>query len=117
MGYEIQDVEPLNLPAFPGVEVVVKLATTFEEFKNMERISQAGMGPDMDLALKEFGDKFIDSWNLSSRGEEVPPNGEGFARLKLHMKLAILSSWLELMRGPSAPLGQESSNGLDSPDE
>ncbi len=118
MGFEINDFEPLDLSEkFPGLEVVVKVATTFEEFETMQRIGTAGMGADMDGAIREFGDKFLESWNAQSRGQDIPATGEGLARVSLPMKFAILSAWLELMRGPSAPLEQESSDGPDSQKE
>ncbi len=118
MGFEINDVESLDLSEkFPGLEVVVKVATTFEEFETMQRIGTAGMGADMDGALREFGDKFLDSWNATSRGTDLPADGDGFSRASLPVKFAILSAWLDLMRGPSAPLEQESSSGLDSPED
>lgn len=116
MGFEIHDVETLELPNFPGLDVVVRVATTFEEFQTIERIGTAGMGGEMDGAIAEFGDKFLESWNATSRGQELPANGQGLSRASLPVKFAILSAWLDLMRGPSAPLGPGSSNGLDSPE-
>lgn len=116
MGYEIQDIVELKLAAFPDVSVAVKVATTFAEYENLNRIGTAGMGPDMDGALAEFADKFIDSWNLTAGGAALSPDGAGFARVPLPLKFAILSGWLDTMRGTSGPLGDGSSSGPDSPE-
>lgn len=116
MGYEVNVNQRLTFPAYPGVEVEVKTATTFGEFQEIQRIGTAGADTAMDEALGDFADKFIVAWNLESAGEPIPPDREGIAKVPMGIKFAILSGWLELMRGPGAPLGQESSNGLDSPE-
>lgn len=113
MGFEITETESLTFPAFPGLEVVVKTATTFGEFQALEAIARDGSADDRDAALANFAATFIESWNLTSGGEPLPV--ERFPRIPLPMKLEILNRWMGLMRGPSAPLGQESSNGRDSP--
>ena len=113
MGYEITETETLDFEAFPGLEVVVKTASTFAELQALEAIARDGSADDRDSALAKFAETFIESWNLTSGGEPLPV--ERFPRIPLPMKLEILNRWMGLMRGPSAPLGQESSNGRDSP--
>lgn len=117
MGYEIIETETLRPEAFPGVEVVAKVATTFEEFAAIQRIGIIGGGDTddadkMDEALRDFAGKFIESWNIESKGQPVPVTD--IHRIPLPMKVAIVAEWMRLIRTPSAPLGQESSNGLDS---
>ena len=118
MGYEITETETLRPEAFPGVEVVAKVATTFEEFQAIERLGILGGGTEnaekMDEALREFAAKFIESWNIEAKGEPVPVTD--IHRIPLPMKVAIVAEWMRLIRTPAAPLGQESSNGLDSPE-
>lgn len=116
MGYDISDTEKLKLPDYPDLEVVVKLATTFKELETIKVIGEGGESGEMDEAIQKFGDSFLDSWNISFKGEAVEPNGENFARLPIRMKLAIAGEWMRLMNGPSGPLESESSNGPDSPE-
>jgi len=116
LGYEITDTETTTIEGFAGVEVTFKLATTFAEYEALQRIAESGTAGERDAAFEDFGDKFIESWNLTSKGEELEPNGASFNRLPLGLKLGMTARWLELMTGPSVPLGQESSNGLDSPE-
>lgn len=113
MGYEITETETLTFPNREGLEVVVKLATTFEEFETIQRIGSDGSGTERDKALAEFAATFIASWNLTAKGEPLPISE--FRRLPIDLKADILAAWAKVIRGPSAPLGQGSSNGLDSP--
>ena len=120
MGYEIIETETLKPEAFPGVEVVAKVATTFEEFAAIQRLGVIGGGDTegadkMDEALRDFAAKFIESWNIESKGQPVPVTD--IHRIPLPMKVAIVAEWMRLIRTPAAPLGQESSSGLDSPEE
>lgn len=113
MGYEIRDTETLTFDAYPGLEVVVKVATTMAEFEAINALGEKGQGEQMDAAIRDFGDRFIESWNVTSRGEDLEPGGASLARLPLQMQLAIIAGWMELMRGPSAPLGDGSSDTSD----
>lgn len=112
MGYEITDTATLELEG--GLEVVVKRATTFEEFERIEGIAQQGTGKERDEALRGFAEAFIESWNATSKGVDLPVTD--FPRLPLELKFDILSKWMGLMR-PDAPLGEGSSDGPDSPEE
>lgn len=115
MGYEISDTETLTFPSRPGLEVVVKLATTFEEYEAIRGIASDGTGEQRDKALADFADRFIESWNINAKGEGELPISE-FARLPIDLKADILGGWAATLQSPAAPLGQESSNGLDSPE-
>ena len=110
MGYEITDTKTLT---FDDLEVVVKVATTFEEFERMQRIGADGTGAERDKALADFAETFLVSWNAESNGQALPTSD--FYRLPITLKADILGAWMGVIRGPDAPLEQESSNGLDSP--
>lgn len=112
MGYEITDTKTLT---FDDLEVVVKVATTFEEFERMQRIGADGSGAERDKALADFAETFLVSWNAETNGATLPTSD--FYRLPIQLKADILGAWMGVIRGPAAPLGQESSNGLDSPEE
>lgn len=112
MGYEITDTETLTFEDRPGLEVVVKRATTFQEYERIERISVEGSGEERDKALADFAETFIESWNITNKGADLPI--ADFGRLPIELKFAILTKWMGLMR-PDGPLGSESSNGPDSP--
>ena len=113
MGYEISDTETLTFPNREGLEVVVKRATTFGEFEALQRMAVDGTGEQQDQALADFAHKFIESWNVTTKGELLPIGD--FSRLPIDLKADILAGWVGKLRGPDAPLGQESSSGLDSP--
>lgn len=118
MGYELIDTETLTLPDFPDLRVTVRLASTFREFKQLEQLSllQTNDPGALDDGLAAFGDGYIESWNVTTRGEPLEPNGENFNRLPPLMKIAILQGWVLAVRLPSAPLGQGSSDGQQSPE-
>lgn len=114
---DIKLTETLSLESVPGVEVEVRLAVAFQDFQAMGQLANIGEGADAEglvTAIRMFGDKFIEAWNVSVKGEPLPVSGESLARLPLAMQLELTSRWFGLIRGPSGPLGNASSTQSDS---
>jgi hypothetical protein len=113
LGYAITETETLTFPERPGLEVVVKRATTFADFERIQGIAANGTGQERDKALSDFAELFIESWNLESKGQPLAVSD--FGRLPIDLKADILSEWAKGLRGPSAPLGNEPGSSEDSP--
>ena len=118
MSYEIPIVTaPLPpIDGHPGLEVVVSLSVPFESFLLFSRLASGEMD-DMDAGIQQFGDEIIQSWNITSKGVDVPATGEGFKKLPAVMLLGIMAAWLQAVREPGAPLGQGSISGPSSPEQ
>lgn len=76
---------------------------------------QAAM-PAIVTLLKRFGD-VLESWNVTRRGEPVPPTYDGLRLLDTHFVLAIIGAWLTGTTGTDADLGKDSPSGGNSPEE
>ena len=111
---DIRTTETLYLDSFPGVEVEVQTAVSMRDFMALGKLADMANPDDMEQAIWEFGEKFITGWNVSLNGASVKPSGETFAKMPVAFQLELTNKWLSSMRGPGAPLGQESSSGLDS---
>lgn len=116
---DIKTTETIHLDSFPGVEVEVQTAVSMRDFMVMGNLADIGAagGEGVDEAIVLFGDKFLIDWNISGSDEngKRPRTGESLAGMPMAFQFELLTKWMALMKGPSAPLGQESSDGLDSP--
>ena len=115
---DIKTTETIALEAYPGVEVEVRTAVSMRDFMAMQKMADIGSGDvdGVEEAISIFGEKFIESWNVSVNGEPLAPSGEALAKMPLAFQLELTSRWFGLIRGPSGPLGSASSTPSDSPE-
>lgn len=122
MGIELSNDVALTIPGYPGVVVNASKPETMRQFFLMKRFARLGEIDednldDVDVALVEFGDTFLVSWNVDRRGQPVEPNGAGLAQLPATFQFALLTEWIKAVRGVeevAAPLGQPSPDGRAS---
>ena len=113
---DIKTTETIALESYPGVKVELRTAVSMRDFRTMTSLGDLGGDLDgLEAALETFGDKFIESWNVSLKGEELTPSGESLARLPVAIQMELVNRWLGLIGGPAAPLGNGSNTSLDSP--
>ena len=112
------------LDDYPGLEVVCKssasLATVLG-FQKSAKLLQAGEPESFEQAVRDFGDRIVQSWNLATEDAKgkrtpIPATGDGLLSVEnLQLAESLLVRWLEHAGGIPAPLGSGSPSGHDSP--
>jgi hypothetical protein len=115
VGIDIKTTETIDLESYPGVKVELRTAVSMRDFRTMAVLGD--LGGDMDAveqAIETFGEKFIESWNVSVNGVDMEPSGESLAQLPVAIQMELVNRWLSLIGGPGGPLGNASSISPDS---
>jgi hypothetical protein len=68
-----------------------------------------GLG-ELDDLLVTFGEALVD-WNVTIKGEPVPPTYEGVCRLDFPFALELIFGWMDAIGGVEAPLAKRSPSG------
>ena len=70
-------------------------------------------GPLLLKLLKQFGE-VLEDWNVTRKGEAVPPTYEGLLTLDTQFVMAIVGAWLTGTTGADEELGKDSDSGGSS---
>lgn len=106
---------------YEGLEVTVDSAPIGLLTGIMENYS-AITGDDVDMKtagpllltlLKQFGE-VLEDWNVTRKGEAVPPTYEGLLTLDTQFVMAIVGAWLTGTTGADDDLGKDSDSGGSS---
>jgi hypothetical protein len=99
---------------FHGFEGVVALTASLDFLLSVSGLGEYTADRQREL-VRQFGDTILISWNVEDRhGQPVPADGEGYLAQENDLCMSVMGAWREAMTTPSAPLGQESINGLGS---
>lgn len=131
MGFDVKQEAVLDFAGraeFDGLEVVVNLDFTIDEFYDIQaqmptqaQFDEAANNAEtLELVRQSFvvfGDQVLESWNLERRGEVVAATGEGMrAQVPLRLANAIIGAWSKAMTDvqevpDDSPLPGASPNG------
>ena len=81
-----------------------------------EQLDMTAAAPVLLKLLEQFG-KVLESWNVTRRGEPVPPTFEGLKQLDAGFVTAIIGAWLTGTTGADEELGKDSPSGGNSQEE
>ena len=118
MGFEVPiRTAMLEFTEHEGLEVRVALDVPMQMFFDFTHMVDSNDMAEVEKAVREFADTALIEWNVTIKGEQIPPTGDGITRLPLGFAKDILMGWLRSIAEAPAPLVQPSTNGTQSPAE
>lgn len=90
------------------------LQRTFARFSDAaerdELMGEQGDGP-LEQAFHQFGDKVLLGWDITYRGQDIQPTGDGMLSLPMAVASAIFAAWAQAVAGPGPNSDAASANG------
>jgi hypothetical protein len=103
---------------YAGLEVTTAAITTGELLEFIDLADAAEDASNLQAAkvlLKRFGD-VLEEWNVTRKGEPVPPTYEGLLMQQLPFTMDLIMAWITEMTAAPPPLPGGSPSGGSSPE-
>jgi hypothetical protein len=97
---------------FKGAEIVASRDIPLSLYLTIE--DSAGTSRGVIKAVTDFASSVLVSWNLSRNGEAIPATAEEMLRLPPDLVTAIMTAWVESLKGTPPPLVEPSEDGSQS---
>ena len=102
---------------YAGAEVVCRRRVPMRVYFDISKAQGSQDVVVIEESLRTFGDRVLQSWNVTSGGKALPANGDGMIDISPEFAMLILTAWSRAVSAVPRPLAPPSPAGEPFPEQ